>query len=203
MLKIVFTGGGTGGHIFPIIAIVREMRKIKPKTSDLAIYYFGPKDDYVVESLGQEGGITLKQNFVDIFKIPLGFFQTLWHFFWLGPDLVFSKGGYGSFPAVLGAKLLGIPVFLHESDSIPGLASRIESKMATEVFTSFAKTKMLSKDKIINVGNPVREEIMNGSKTEAKKIFKIQSERPIILILGGSQGAVVINNLVIDILPEL
>ncbi|MDD5146785.1 MAG: glycosyltransferase, partial [Candidatus Pacebacteria bacterium] len=139
MAKIVFTGGGTGGHIFPLVAIIREIRKIKPNSSDLIINYIGPRDDYSLQILSKEGGINIRfvcagklrryfdwRNFIDFFKIPAGFFQSLWHLFWLAPDLVFSKGGHGSFPVVLAAKVLGIPVFLHESDAIPGLASRIE-----------------------------------------------------------------------------
>lgn len=216
MLKIVFTGGGTAGHVYPIAAILREIRKIKgEEAEDLRIYYIGPKDDFSRQILAPEG-VNFKiiiagklrryfslQNFVDFFKVPVGFFQSFWHLFWLAPDLIFSKGGYGSLPVTAAAKLLGIPIFLHESDAIPGLSSRIESKWAVEVFTSFPETKNLPKTKMINVGNPVRINLLDGVKEAGITLFYIQGGRPLVLILGGSQGSQSINNLVLDILPEL
>ncbi|RLC39711.1 MAG: UDP-N-acetylglucosamine--N-acetylmuramyl-(pentapeptide) pyrophosphoryl-undecaprenol N-acetylglucosamine transferase, partial [Candidatus Nealsonbacteria bacterium] len=172
-MKIVFTGGGTAGHIFPIIAIVREMKKIHPE-KDLRLFYIGPKDEYSLTLLSQEG-VKIKliftgklrryfsfKNFLDLVKIPVGIFQALFWLFVLAPDLVFSKGGYGSFPTVFAANILRIPIFLHESDSVPGLASKIESKWALEIFTSFEKSEYFPKEKIICVGNPIRKEILEG-----------------------------------------
>jgi len=213
-MKIVFTGGGTAGHIFPIIAIVREMKK-NYSDRDLRLFYLGPKDEYSLSLLVQEG-VKVKiitcgklrryfslKNVLDIFKIPIGIIQSFfWLFFWT-PDLVFSKGGYGSFPASFGAWILRIPIFLHESDVAPGLASRIESKWALEVFTSFEKTEFFPKEKIICVGNPIRTGILEGSQSEAERIFKLQGKKPLILIMGGSQGAQGINNVVLEILPEI
>lgn len=216
-MKIVFCGGGSGGHFFPIIAIVRELKKI---TQDrVKFYYLGPKDSFK-DLLLKEGivplyvlsgklrryitPLSLIQNVIDIFiKIPLGIFQSFLYIFFLAPDLIFSKGGYGSFPAVVAGKILGVPIFLHESDSIPGLANRILSRFALEIFVSFPDTPYFSKEKIMVVGNPIREEILNGSKEEAKKFFGISGEKPVILILGGSQGAQRINDKVLEILPQL
>jgi UDP-N-acetylglucosamine--N-acetylmuramyl-(pentapeptide) pyrophosphoryl-undecaprenol N-acetylglucosamine transferase len=216
MAKIVFTGGGTAGHVFPITAIIREMKKLKPGSSSaMQVYYVGPKDDYSCQALSKEGALfkfiiagklrryfDLK-NVLDFFKIPIGFFQSLWFLFWLAPDLIFSTGGYGSITVCLAGKLLGIPIFLHESDSIPGLASKIESKWAKEIFTSFPKTKNLPPNKVLNVGNPVRASLFSGQKAEGQRIFNIVGGRPLLLVLGGSQGSQSINNLIIDILPEL
>lgn len=213
-MKIAFTGGGTAGHTFPILAIVREMKKIYP-AKKLRLFYVGPKDKYSSALLSQEE-VEMKKiltgklrryfsfkNFLDLFKIPIGILQAFFWLFFLAPDLVFSKGGYGSFPAVLVARILHIPIFLHESDITPGLAARIESKWALEIFTSFLKTEYFSKEKVICVGNPIRAEILEGQKEEAKKIFKLSQDKPLVLILGGSQGARSINSIILEILPEM
>jgi UDP-N-acetylglucosamine--N-acetylmuramyl-(pentapeptide) pyrophosphoryl-undecaprenol N-acetylglucosamine transferase len=214
-MKIVFTGGGSGGHIFPILAIVREIKKeIPQETKNFKLYYIGPDDKYGLELLRQEGVRVKKvicgklrryfslQNFLDLLKMPLGFFQSLFWLFFLAPDLVFSKGGYGSFPVAVAADILSIPIFLHESDVEPGFASRVESKWVQEIFISFKQTAFFPKDKKIVVGNPIRKEILGGSAEKAKEIFGLQGGKPLILILGGSQGAQKINETVLEILPE-
>jgi len=218
-MKIVFTGGGTGGHIFPIIAICRELRRIYPK-KDLKIVYLGPKDEFGKILLSQEG-VKVKTtmagkirrywsfgsfflNLIDIFfKIPFGFFQAFLYLFVSGPDLIFSKGGYGSIPTVSAGWFLGIPIFLHESDLSPGLSNQFLSKFTTEIFVSFPRTEYFSQNKMILVGNPIRREILEGSKEKAKELFKLSNEKPIILILGGSQGAQRINDVILVILPEI
>jgi len=218
-MKIVFTGGGTGGHVFPIIAICRELRRIYPK-KDLKMVYLGPKDEFGKILLSQEG-IKVKTimagkirrywsfgsfflNLIDIFfKIPLGFFQAFLYLFVSGPDLIFSKGGYGSVPTVSAGWFLGIPIFLHESDLSPGLSNRFLSKLTTEIFVSFPRTEYFPQNKMILVGNPIRREILEGSKEKAKELFKLSQEKPIILILGGSQGAQRINDVILVILPEI
>jgi UDP-N-acetylglucosamine--N-acetylmuramyl-(pentapeptide) pyrophosphoryl-undecaprenol N-acetylglucosamine transferase len=217
-MKIIFTGGGTGGHIFPIIAIVRELRKLA-LNEKLEIYYLGPKDEFGDVFLSQEGikvknilagkirryfnFISLFQNIFDIFlKTPLGIFQSFLWLLFKNPDLIFSKGGFGSFPVVFSGWVLGIPIFLHESDISPGLANRILSKFALKIFTSFPRTEYFSPKKIYLVGNPIRKEILEGKKEEAKRIFQISGEKKVVLILGGSQGAQRINEKVLEILPD-
>jgi len=217
-MKIVFTGGGTGGHIFPIIAICRELRRMS-SDKKLEIYYLGPKDDFEQDFLRQEdvkiktilaGKIrrylnltSVFQNIFDIlFKTPLGVLQSFFYLLFKNPDLIFSRGGFGSFPVVFSGWILGTPIFLHESDISPGLANRILSKFALEVFISFQKTEYFPLKKIFFVGNPIRREILGGSREGAKRIFQIFGEKPVVLILGGSQGAQRINEKVIEILPE-
>lgn len=221
MKKILFTGGGTGGHILPIIAIVREIRRIYFE-KDLQFFYLGPKDKFGSMLLSQEGiktkeiftgkirryggPISLFQNFIDIcFKIPIGIIQAFFYIFFLSPDLIFSKGGFGSIPGVIAGKLLLNPVFLHESDVAPGLANRFISRFISEIFVSFPieKTEYFPIKKMVLVGNPIRKEILEGSKEEARELFKLKYEKPVILILGGSQGAQRINNKILEILPEL
>ena len=223
-MKILFTGGGTGGHIFPIIAIVRKIRKIyinkKGSEKELRFFYLGPKDDFSLMLLSKEnievkiissGKIrryvnwkSILENFIDIFlKIPMGIIQSFFYIFLLSPDIIFSKGGYGSIPVVISGWIFQTPIFLHESDATPGLANKILSKFSKKIFTSFPKTEYLSPQKIISVGNPIREEILEGSKEKGEKLFKLSKEKPVILILGGSQGAERINNLLLTILPKI
>lgn len=218
-MKILFTGGGTAGHILPIIAIVREIRKLG---LDPTFLYLGPKDEFGSILLSQEG-IKLKtilagkirrywtwqsvlQNIVDVlFKTPLGFLQSFFYIFFSAPDLIFSKGGYGSLSTVLSGWLLQIPIFLHESDVTPGLANRFLSKFSQQLFVAFpvAQTEYFSAKKMISVGNPIRREILIGSKEKAKKLFNLKGGKPVILILGGSQGAQKINDVILNILPEI
>lgn len=216
-MKILFTGGGTGGHVFPIIAVAREIRKINPKI--FQFFYIGPKDEIGTVLLSQEGikvkkilagkirryfgFVSVLQNIFDVlFKTPLGFFQAFFYIFFLAPDLIFSKGGYGSVSAVFSAWILQIPIFLHESDVAPGAANKFLSRFALKIFISFPKTQYLPLKKQMLVGNPIRREILQGSKEEAKKLFELTGEKPLILIMGGSQGAQRINDLVLQILPE-
>jgi UDP-N-acetylglucosamine--N-acetylmuramyl-(pentapeptide) pyrophosphoryl-undecaprenol N-acetylglucosamine transferase len=219
-MKVVFAGGGTGGHVFPIVAIAREMKKRIPPNAELV--YIGPKDDYSKDTLSQEGIKThfilsgkLRRYFsipdffsslVDIFfKVPAGIVQALSLIFFIAPDLIFSKGGYGSIPVVIAGWLLGVPVFLHESDIVPGLANKLLSKFSSEIFVSFPvkETEYFPLKKMIQVGNPIRKELLEGSSEKAKELFKLKKEKPVILVLGGSQGSQRINELMMEILPEL
>ena len=217
-MKILFTGGGSGGHIFPIIAIIREIRKFSPKKK-LDFYYIGPKDNLAKLLLSQEyikikqvsaGKIrrylTLKsffQNIFDVlFKTPLGILQSFFYIFFLAPDIIFSKGGFGSIPSVVAGWVLGTPIFLHEADAAPGLANRILTAFAMELFVSFRKTPLPTKKRMVLTGNPIRRELLNGSKKEAIDSFKLTGEKPVILILGGSQGAQRINDKILETLPS-
>ncbi len=216
-MKILFTGGGTGGHILPIIGVTREIRRICPTS---LFFYLGPKDEFSSIFLSQEG-IKIKQvfagkirrhfsvknicqNLIDVLvKIPIGIFQALFYIFFLNPDLIFSKGGFGSIPAVIAGWLWQVPILLHESDIAPGLSNIFLSRLALKIFVSFPKTEYFPLPKMILVGNPIRREILQGSNKEAKKLFKLRGEKPVILILGGSQGAQRINDKILEILADL
>jgi len=218
-MKILFTGGGSGGHVLPIIAITREIRKFSIQ-KELEFFYAGPKDGFGSLLLSQEdikiknvtsGKIRrhvdkegLFQNFIDIaFKIPFGIMQSFFYIFFLAPDLIFSKGGFGSVPVVITGWLLGVPVFIHESDSIPGLANKFLARFSSKILTSFPRTTEFDEEKMILIGNPIRREILGGSKEKAIEIFKLTEKKPVILVLGGSQGAERINNLFLEILPKI
>lgn len=222
-MKILFTGGGSGGHILPIIAVSREIRRIclnSPDKKNLEFFYLGPKDEFQEILLAQEGiGVkkilagkirryftwkSFLQNLGDIFfKIPVGILQSFFYLFLLMPDLIFAKGGFGSFSTVVSGWVLRIPVVLHESDIAPGLTNRILSKFSSKIFASFPKTEYFPLKKMVIVGNPIRKEILTGTKEEAQTLFHIVSEKPVVLILGGSQGAQRINDKILEILPDL
>ncbi len=226
-MKIVFTGGGTGGHIFPIVQIIREFKEVAKEqekklaglNAKIAFYYLGPKDEFGSALLLKEGvnvnfilggkvrryfsPEALLQNVFDlVFLLPVGFLQSFFKMFFLAPEAVFSKGGYGSLPVILAAWILDIPVFVHESDKVAGRANRLAAKFAKEIFTAFADTEGLRPDKQIVVGHPVRKALLHGSKDKAREIFSLTLEKPVVLLMGGSQGASRINDLVINILAE-
>jgi len=213
-MKILFTGGGTGGHVFPIVAIAREIRRIYPK-NDLEFYYLGPKDEFGHIMLEQEDFIIKTivsgkirryfsyQNFIDVlFKIPFGFLQSIFLILTIRPQLVFSKGGSGSISVTYCARFLRTPVFLHESDIVPGLSNRVTSKWAKKTFISFPKTEYFDLAKAILVGNPIRKELLEGDKKLAGDLFDLTFRKPVILFLGGSQGAEAINDFVLNILND-
>ena len=217
-MKILFAGGGTGGHTFPIIAVARELKKKDPS---LKLYFVGPKNEAIPDLLEKED-IKIKRvysgkirryggfgpsisNFIDIFfRIPFGTIQSFIYIFMLSPDVIFSKGGYGAVPPTLAAKILQVPIFLHESDIAPGMANRFLSRFALEVFISFPKTEFFPIEKILLVGNPVREGLfIPPSKKEILDCIKLKGEKPVIFILGGSQGSEKINDITLQILPQL
>ncbi len=215
-MRILFSGGGTAGHIFPLVSIVREIKNKYPD-SGFEFFYLGPKDKFSKEILSREG-ITVKTvlagklrryfslfNLIDFLKFPIGLFQAFYQLFVISPDLIFSKGGYGSLPVVLCGRIFGTPIFLQESDVTPGLVNRIASRFALEIFVAFSvrETEYFPAEKMISVGNPVRKEILSGRAEEAKKTFKLTGEKPLIFILGGSQGAQRINDAVLSILAEI
>lgn len=215
-MKILFTGGGTAGHIYPIIAIAREIRKSHPGEG-IEFFYIGPKDKFAAELFSQDG-IKVKtvlagkirryfsfQNILDVLKTPLGFIQAFYHIFVLSPDIIFSKGGYGSLPAVLAGWLLWVPIFLHESDIYPGLANQIAGRFALEIFTAFPAERVgrFPIRKIFSAGNPLRTELFKGDKKEAKKNLKIAGEKPVLFILGGSQGAQRLNDVILLVLDDI
>jgi len=219
MKRILFTGGGTGGHIFPIIAVADEMRK---RDVHLSLAYIGPSDftsktflpqakikAYYISSgkLRRYFSIgAIFSNIIDLLiKIPFGIIQAFALMFFMSPDAIVSKGGFGSIPVVIAGWILRIPIFMHESDVVPGLANRIGSKFSEKVFVSFPTSEMeyFPKKKMIESGNPVRKVLTQGNKEEAKKLFNLTGEKPVVLILGGSQGSERINEVILDILVDV
>jgi UDP-N-acetylglucosamine--N-acetylmuramyl-(pentapeptide) pyrophosphoryl-undecaprenol N-acetylglucosamine transferase len=216
-MKILLTGGGTGGHFYPLIAIAEKLVELsdKQKIIDLKLYYmsdapydkrmlFENKIIFVQIPAGKMRKYFSVQNFFDMFKTATGLFFGFISMFFIFPDVVISKGGYAAFPAVLSAKLLGIPVIVHESDSFPGRLNVWTAKFARHVAVSWPEAvEYLPKNKTALTGQPIRKAILHGDPNGALDYFKLKSDLPVILIEGGSQGAEIINNIIVDTLPEL
>ncbi len=216
-MKILLTGGGTGGHFYPLIAIAEKLveEADKQKIIDLKLYYmsdkpydkrilFENKITFIQIPTGKMRTYFSISNFFDIFKTATGAFLGLMRMFFIYPDVVISKGGYAAFPAVLAARLLRIPVIVHESDSYPGRLNVWTAKFAWHVAISWPEAgEYLPKDKTALTGQPIRKEIMHGDSNDAHNFFKLNSSLPVILVLGGSQGAQMINDNIVDVLPEL
>ena len=216
-MHIAFTGSGSGGHFTPIIAVAREVKRIaeEERILDLELFYFSP--DAADQPLLQAEDIAFKHtsagkfrryfslaNIVDVFKTGLGVWEALWRMLTVMPDVVFAKGGYGSFPTLVAAYLYHIPVVIHESDAVPGRVSRWVGRWADRVAVSFAgAAKFFPPERTALLGAPIRKRILGGNTQEAREFFGVFSDRPVLFITGGSQGAKVINETVIQILPEL
>ncbi|MDD3190280.1 MAG: undecaprenyldiphospho-muramoylpentapeptide beta-N-acetylglucosaminyltransferase [Candidatus Pacebacteria bacterium] len=211
-MKILLTGGGTGGHLIPLLSVVSEIKK---RDADAEFLFVGPKSDFN-ESL-REAGIEVKevkagklrryfslQNFSDIFKVLVGIDEAFFHILKFKPDVVFSKGGFASVPAVVAASYLRIPILTHESDTVPGLSNKIIGRLAKKVFISFPQSRNYFLDsKIIVSGNPIREDILEGDKPYARRFFGLLENLPVVLVFGGSQGAQKINELLLGSLDEI
>ncbi len=217
-MKIIFTGGGTGGHFYPIIAVAERVNKIidKEKILQAKLYYLSdsPYDKealfenrliYEEVNAGKMRTYFSVKNFFDIFKTMLGALRALTKVFSIYPDVIFGKGGYASFPTLFAARILRIPVIIHESDSAPGRLNKWAGKFAQKIAISFQESaEYFPKEKTAYTGQPIRTEIERPeNKEEALHYWKLESNIPTILILGGSQGAELINNVVLDALPRL
>lgn len=211
MKKILFTGGGTAGHITPNIALFDELRN-----KGYSIAYIGMKNSMEETLIRKEqvdfysisGGKLRRyldfKNFIDIFKIITGFFQSLFIILRLKPHIVFSKGGFVSCPVVWSAWILRIPVIVHESDISPGLANRLSFPFAKKICYSFPETyENIPKNKGVFTGLPIRKSIFEGNRDSGLKICNFNNEKPIILVFGGSLGSNFINNIIRNKLSNL
>ncbi len=220
MIRIIITGGGTGGHLFPLVAVARKIVELSKTENygETEIYYFGP-DLFLESSLEREEMnfhyavlLTGKwrryfsfRNFIDLFRMLIGFAQALWKVWLVMPDVIFSKGGYGSVSTVLAGWLYRIPIVLHESDSAPGFANRLLSPFATFIAVSFSEAaRYFPKGKTYFTGEAVRDAFFAPpDPIKEHALLHLSTKKPVILILGGSQGAQKINNIILDILPKL
>lgn len=216
-MKILFTGSGNGGHFYPVIAVAQEINQIvrDRKLLNPTLYYMAPEPGN--KRLLFENNILFKKNpagkmrryfsvlnILDYFKTGIGVIKAVVQVFFIFPDVIFSKGGYGSFPVVLAARLFKIPLVIHESDSIPGKVNIWASDFATRIALSFPEAgTYFDQSKIAVTGNPVRKELYTLATEGAIEFLKLEDDVPVILILGGSQGAQKINELIVQALPEL
>jgi UDP-N-acetylglucosamine--N-acetylmuramyl-(pentapeptide) pyrophosphoryl-undecaprenol N-acetylglucosamine transferase len=212
IIRIIFTGGGSGGHIYPLLAVSEELAKLAvAKNLELEPHYMGPKDEYA--KILSEAGFRVQfipagklrryfslANFVDIPKFFFGFIAALFKMYFTMPDAIFSKGGTGAFPAVLAGRFYRIPVIIHESDATPGLTNLLSARFATRIAVSFERTlNFFSPKKTAWVGTPLREKLLADipSKEDALDELGFEAGEPLVLILGGSQGAVRINEFIL------
>lgn len=216
-MKILFTGGGTGGHFYPIIAVAEEIQRITEEEHLIApkMYFLAP-DPYDKEAL-REIDIEFRAtpagkmrryfsilNFFDFFKTIFGVIKAMAQIYAIFPDVVFSKGGYASFPPLFAARLFGIPVMIHESDSVPGKTNLWAGKFARRVALSYPDAaQYFEPEKVALTGNPVRRQMLAPQRAGAGEFLKLEKDVPVVLILGGSLGAQRINETVIEMLPEL
>lgn len=213
MKKIILTGGGTAGHVTPNIALLPAL-----KEAGYEVAYIGSKtglergliEDCNIPYYGISSGKLRRyhswKNFSDPFRVLAGYFQALHILRKERPNVVFSKGGFVSVPVVLAAKACHVPAIIHESDMTPGLANRIASRGAVKFCCNFPETlKHLPSGKAVLTGSPIRQELFHGDKEKAYTFTKLNNQKPVLLIMGGSQGSVFINHAVrgsLDVLLE-
>lgn len=210
--SIVFTGGGTAGHVTPNLALINNFKR-----DGWTINYIGSADGiekkmieainipfYSISSGKLRRYFSLK-NILDPFKILLGIVQSIRLFRQLKPDVVFSKGGFVAFPVVVGAWLNRIPIISHESDMSPGLANKLCFPFVNKICLTFEAGKKYFKqqDKIEVTGTPIRQELLKGNKEKGLALCGFNQEKPCILVIGGSLGAGSINHSVRNALKPL
>lgn len=214
-MRIVFVGGGTGGHFYPLMAIAEAVRKKDRQggaPSDL--FYIGP-NPYQQEALdrldirfvrcpaGKKRNYFSLANYFDIFVTAFGLLVAVWKLLWLYPDVVMSKGGYTSVPVVLAAAFLRIPIIIHESDAVPGRANKLAARFASQVGVAYKEvSEYFPKDKVVEVGMPISG-VMQSVVSNPHSVLGITNDRPVILVTGGSSGAERLNNFVLGALPRL
>ena len=216
-MRVVFTGGFTGGHFYPIIAVAQKLHKLleREKIANVEFFYMSV-DPYNADLLA-ENSITYKhvtagklrtyssiQNFFDIFKTAYGVIKAVFQMFLIYPDVVFSKGGFASFPVLMAARFFRIPVIIHESDSAPGRVSAWSGKFAQKVALSYADAaQYFPLGRTALTGNPIREDLARPTGLDAFKELGLEPDVPVILVLGGSQGAQKINDQLVTLAPRL
>lgn len=212
-MKIVIAGGGTGGHIFPALAVAKELEKTIP---DLKVTFVGttrglearviPKAGYDLRFIRSEGivGKNIFNTVKSILKIPLSLRDSRDLLRELEPDLVLGVGGYSSGPLVLCAKMLGIPAIIHEQNTLPGLANKLLGKFVDTVAVTYHESmKYFPQGRTYLTGNPIREDILKGDRESGYRNFSLDRERFTLFVFGGSAGASSINKAVSEALVYL
>jgi UDP-N-acetylglucosamine--N-acetylmuramyl-(pentapeptide) pyrophosphoryl-undecaprenol N-acetylglucosamine transferase len=216
-MKILFTGAGSGGHFYPLIAVAEALNDIvrEKKLLEPTLYYAAPDPydkelllanniQFVPTAAGKIRRYFSPLNIIDWFKTGWGIASAVLRIFFIYPDVVFGKGGYGSFPMILAARIFRIPVVIHESDSVPGSVNKWAGKFAEKIAVSYPEAaQYFPKDKVALTGNPIRKSIMIPAREGAFEYLKLEEGLPVVVVLGGSQGAQAINEMVLAALPQL
>lgn len=199
--KILMTGGGTGGHVIPNLALIPRLQQ-----EDFDIFYIGSVNG-IERKLIEETGIKYHpissgklrryfdiKNFTDPFKVIKGLLQSFFIIKREKPDVVFSKGGFVAVPVVIAASMLKVPVVAHESDITPGLANKLSQPYVSKLCVTFPESiKYIKGNKGVVTGTPIREELFKGDREKALKFLGFSGNKPVILIMGGSLGSKIIN----------
>ena len=209
--KIVLTGGGTAGHVTPNIALLPFLQKEGYEVSYIGSYDGIEKkliEDFKIPYYGISTGKLRRyfdfKNFSDPFRILKGYKQAISILKEIKPDIIFSKGGFVSVPVVRAAAFLKIPCIIHESDMTPGLANKLCIPVARKVCCNFPETmKSIPSDKAVLTGSPIRVELTQGNKIAALDLCGFTANKPVIMIIGGSQGAASVNVMIREALPKL
>ena len=211
MKKIILTGGGTAGHVTPNLALIPALKK-----RDYEIRYIGSYQG-IEKRLAENAGIPYDgissgklrryfdlKNFSDPFRVLKGYGEACRLLKKYQPDVIFSKGGFVSVPVVLAAKRYRVPTILHESDMTPGLANRLCIPSAVKICCNFPETlQHLPEDKAVLTGSPIREELLQGDRLAGLQYTHLSAAKPILLVIGGSLGAVAVNQMIRSLLPRL
>ncbi len=219
-MKIVFTGGITGGHFYPIIAIAEAIHDLVRKEYIVApkLYYIAPTPfdaqalftnniTFLKNTAGKIRRYPSIRNFTDFFFTIIGFIWSFFQLLVLYPDVVISKGGYASVPTVLAARVLAIPIIIHESDAKPGRANLLASHFAARIAVSFQSAIAYFPKKVQShvalTGTPVRKALRMPPPKDSATLLGIDSSIATVLIMGGSGGSKRINEMVLAALPDL
>ena len=211
MKHIILTGGGTAGHVTPNIALIPKLLE-----NGYTISYIGSYEG-IEKKLIEELGIPYYgissgklrryfdlKNFSDPFRVLKGFSEAKKLLKEQKPDIIFSKGGFVTVPVVIAAKRLKIPAVIHESDMTPGLANKLCLSSATKICCNFPETvDSLPKDKAVLTGTPIRQELMKGDPEAGRAFCGFDSDKPVLMVIGGSLGAASVNENIRKILPKL
>lgn len=211
MKRIILTGGGTAGHVTPNIALLPKLKELGYDIQYIGSYSGIEKEliepfgiPYHGISSGKLRRYFSVENFTDPFRVLKGFREAKKLIKELKPDVIFSKGGFVSVPVVLAGKKSKVPVIIHESDMTPGLANKIAIPSAAKVCCNFPETlESLPKGKAVLTGSPIRQELLSGNKIAAMDMCGFSADKPVILVIGGSLGSVVVNDAVRGALPQL
>ncbi|MCI6677219.1 MAG: undecaprenyldiphospho-muramoylpentapeptide beta-N-acetylglucosaminyltransferase [Clostridiales bacterium] len=211
MKKVLLTGGGTAGHVTPNIALLPGLREAGFEIQYVGSYEGMERKLIENENIPYTGIATGKfrrylslKNLTDPFRVLKGYSEALKFIKNYKPDVVFSKGGFVSVPVVLAAKKCNVPVIIHESDMTPGLANRICIPSAARVCCNFPETmEHLPPQKAVLSGSPIRKELLEGNKEAALKFTGLTTDKPILMMMGGSTGSRIINETLRSILPDL
>ncbi len=211
-VKVILSGGGTGGSVAPLLAIAQELKK----NYDFNFLWVGTKNG-PEQNMAKEAGIYFQainsgklrryfswENFLDIFRIFLGFLESLYLIFKYKPDLILSAGAFVSVPLAYAAWILRVPIIIHQQDVRPGLANKLMAPVARVVTVAFEKSLKDYGKRAVWVGNPVRESLkLDISQEEARDRLGLKKDMLTCLIMGGGTGALVLNKLVLESLNEI